>query len=62
MSGDSDHKPLKPAHPAVKSIAGVAAYTLPFSNRHNLHTAVTAWNATAQVLSAVQLRHAVYSL
>ena len=22
MAGDSDHKPLKPAHPAVKSIAG----------------------------------------
>ena len=22
MAGDSEHKPLKPAHPAVKSIAG----------------------------------------
>ena len=33
MSGDSDHKPLKPAHPAVKSIAGMTAYKLAFTKR-----------------------------
>ena len=28
MAGDSEHKPLKPAHPAVKSIAGTLVFFL----------------------------------
>ena len=60
MAGDSDHKPLKPAHPAVKSIAGTR-FTASHTTQKRECTWLTFFVTPMQALSEVLLKHAVSS-
>lgn len=61
MAGDGEHKPLKPAHPAVKSIAGAVSSLAQSSSVGSINISLSSLFAT-QDPSEVLLRHAACNL